>query len=323
MPATRIATGEHAVLFYEQEKELVEAVSNYLAEAIRKEETALVIATPVHRAAFVEMLEARHVDVAEAICSGSLLLLDAASTLSQFTAEDGINEERFRAVIGGAIQEVSTSGRAVRAFGEMVALLWNAGDVLAAIELESLWNELGHELPFALFCAYPAGLIADPDQAEALQQVCHLHSSVLEHKDSGAPTIDADFPATFAAPRAARHLVVSTLREQGHDEELIDEIALAVTELATNALRHARSPFSVLVEEGTTLRIAVRDNLPRAPNPALVAAGHGLGLVAALASRWGIDVAADGKVVWAEFAPKQDVPQSQPIIEAENATLWR
>lgn len=321
MPATRVPTGEHAVLFYEKDKELVEAVSNYLAQAIWEEETALVIATPAHCAAFVEALKARHIDVEGAISSESLVLLDAASALSQFTEEGGSNEEQFRTVIGGAIREVLTSGRAVRAFGEMVALLWDQGDVLAAIELEALWNNLGHELPFALFCAYPAGLVADPDQAEALQRVCHLHSSVLELKDSGTPIIDADFPVTFAAPRTARHLVVGKLREQGYEEELIGKIALAVTELATNALRHARSPFSILVEEGITLRVAVRDNLTQGPNPALVAAGHGLGLIAALASRWGIDVAADGKAVWAEFAPNQDVPKSRPITKAENATF--
>ena len=41
-------------------------------------------------------------------------------------------------------------------FGEMVWLLWDAGQVNAAIEVETLWNELGHQYPFSLLCAYPA-----------------------------------------------------------------------------------------------------------------------------------------------------------------------
>jgi hypothetical protein len=43
----------------------------------------------------------------------------------------------------------------VRVFGEMVSLLWDAGLIDAAVELEVLWNELGVQYPFSLLCAYP------------------------------------------------------------------------------------------------------------------------------------------------------------------------
>ena len=77
------------------------------------------------------------------------------------------------------MRDAAASGRRVRAYGEMVALLWDAGDVLGAIELETLWHELGRELSFSLFCSYPASSVSGPEHAQALHQVCHLHSAVL------------------------------------------------------------------------------------------------------------------------------------------------
>ena len=139
-------------------------------------------------------------------------------------------------------------------YGEMVALLWDAGGVLAAIELESLWNELAEDRQFSLLCGYPSASVTGPEHAEALQQICHLHSSVVEttpctdapnsHLEPNEKT--ADFAAEPGAPGAARRFVRDHLRQWGYaDEDLVDEVALAVSELATNAVVHAGTPFSV------------------------------------------------------------------------------
>ena len=80
-----------------------------------------------------------------------------------------------------------------------------------------------------------------------------------------------------------------------------------VTELATNAVAHAQSPFSVLARsDQQVIRISVRDASSvitelRHVGPA---EGHGLGLqmVDALASTWGVEVTAGGKAVWAQLA---------------------
>ena len=62
----------------------------------------------------------------------------------------------------------------------MVALLWDAGDVLATIELETLWNELARELPFSLYCAYPSALMSSAEHDGAMEQIRSLHSSVRD-----------------------------------------------------------------------------------------------------------------------------------------------
>jgi two-component sensor histidine kinase len=93
----------------------------------------------------------------------------------------------------------------------------------------------------------------------------------------------------------------------GHGGALIDDALIVITELAANAVVHACSPFSVSIRgEGSTVRILVRDRssvVPAIPEDSLTRpSGRGLRLISALASRWGVDPAPDGKAVWAELA---------------------
>jgi hypothetical protein len=53
-----------------------------------------------------------------------------------------VNGILFRSVVGRLMSKAARSGRPVRAYGEMVALLWDAGHLDAAIDVELLWNEL-------------------------------------------------------------------------------------------------------------------------------------------------------------------------------------
>ena len=61
----------------------------------------------------------------------------------------------FNQVVGSLVAQLAEGGRGVRAFGEMVAILWEQGNRAAAVRLEELWNELQKTQTFALFCAYP------------------------------------------------------------------------------------------------------------------------------------------------------------------------
>ncbi|MCW3018411.1 MAG: histidine kinase [Solirubrobacterales bacterium] len=310
-----VADGAHVVKFYEHDAELVASAGPYLAAAIHAEEVAVMIATEAHRRAFEAALEARGVDLPRAKANGRLVSLDAAATLSEFRTAGEIDHDAFREVVGGVVRSAAAAGRPVRAYGEMVALLWDAGDVLAAIELERLWHELAGELPFTLFCSYPAASVAGSEHAQALAQICHLHSSVLgsapeearESAAAGAQTgISALFSAEPGSPGLARRLVVDALRRWGAANTLVNDVALVVSELATNAVRHAESSFTVTVRaSGSTLRIAVHDGAPLTgivseawliPQPL-----HGLSLVDALCTRWGVEDTRDGKLVWAEL----------------------
>jgi hypothetical protein len=125
----RRAEHNHIVQFYEAEDALVENVGRFLGAGLRSDEPVIVIATPEHRMAFSERLVASGVDVAAVCSSGQLTMLDARHTLSQILVDEVPEWTRFRSVIGAAIKS-SRIGRAdarVRAYGEMVDLLWRDG----------------------------------------------------------------------------------------------------------------------------------------------------------------------------------------------------
>jgi anti-sigma regulatory factor (Ser/Thr protein kinase) len=85
-----------------------------------------------------------------------------------------------------------------------------------------------------------------------------------------------------------------------------DCLELVVSELATNAVIHAGSPFEVAVVHGPRIRVEVSDASSQPPVMGAPAAfdatgGRGLHLVDACAEKWGYDLLTNGKVVWASL----------------------
>ncbi len=291
---------DHVVQFYNDDGELTERVGGYLREAVLDGGVAIVIATAAHRAAFEARLADAGADVAAAVERGAYLAFDAEETLGRFMVDGQPDRAGFEEAVGSLIATTARSGAPVRAYGEMVALLWDDGLVGAAIELEALWNELGCRYPFSLFCAYPAQLVAGNGQFDAFNEVCVLHAGIVDASPAGAQT--RAFSLSPSAPAEARHFAVDVIRRMGA-AHLAGDVALVATELAANALVHARSPFTIALSPGDeVVRISVRDEsgLPESGLPA--APLHGLGAVASLARRWGVVPFGDtGKAVWAEL----------------------
>lgn len=300
----------HVVRFYDHDDELARRVGGDLAEALADGGVAVVVATGAHRDAIEARLSAAGCDVAEAGSSGRYLGLDAAATMDQFLVGDRPDPAAFEQVIGGVIRRAAAAGQPVRVFGEMVALLWSAGLVGAAIEVEALWNELATLAPFWLTCGYPAASVHGAGHAKALETVCGLHTAVTGHLPTGTVTGPARCTSraialSGTAPREARRFVTSALGQWG-DLELAADAEVIVGELAANAFVHARSGFTVTVSRmAHSVRIAVRDNGATADSAqgcGLVAdPGHGLGVVAAVSSRWAAEQLPAGTTVWAEL----------------------
>src|SRR5947208_1114947 len=131
MTANQAALGprDHVVQFYDCADVLVEAVGDYLANGLRDGDLAVVVATPEHAAAFVEELGNAGVDAEAAARSGSLIVLDAADTLAAFMDDDRPDAAAFDTVIGNVLRAAADGGRRVRAYGEMLAVLWELGNV--------------------------------------------------------------------------------------------------------------------------------------------------------------------------------------------------
>ncbi|WP_307057635.1 ATP-binding protein [Streptomyces achromogenes] len=127
--------------------------------------------------------------------------------------------------------------------------------------------------------------------------------------DSEGDRAEWTFPADPGAVRTARRAVREQLRAWGLDS-VGDLAALLVSELVTNALRHATGPIGVrLVRpahlEGVLL-VEVSDPLPDPPRERIARpedeSGRGLQLVASSSRRWGTRPGDTGKTVWFELA---------------------
>ena len=301
MGTENLNVGRHVVQFYGRDEELAERVTDYLLGALDGGGVAIIIATPEHRREFETWLGQAGVDLAAARDDGSYLALDAGQTLHELMPAERLDPGAFDRVIGSVIRGAGAGGRPVRAFGEMVALLWDDGLVSDAVQLEERWNELGDRHPFSLFCGYRADS-ATRDLA-AFAEVCRLHGEILHGEIAGSRSRTArTFAFSREAPAAARHFAVAAVNTWGAGD-LADDAALAVTELAANAIVHAGSAFTVILSaRADLLRISVRDASPLA-GPGLRAAPlHGLGAVDALASRWGVEsLGSAGKTVWVDI----------------------
>lgn len=305
-PPLRLEDGSHVVHFYEDERGLVRLVAAYLAASLLDGEGVLVVATEDHGQAFETGLAAAGVGVQAAVDAGQLVLLGADETLDQFMVAGAPSTDRFDSAVGSWVRRLGQAGRPVRAYGEMVARLWQEGNVAGAVQLEGLWNELAERTPFGLFCAYPLELMSDTSAWEAFGTVCDLHSHVIDGaRDPEAESIRR-FVGRPQAARLARRYVSAIVREWGCTA-IEDDVIIAVGELVANAVQHGGGGhFSVgLSRTPLGLRVMVSDSSPAPPrlrDPAsLGPSGRGLRMVETVTAEWGYDIDGRGKVVWVEL----------------------
>ena len=182
----------HAVRFYQDTASLCHIVATFLGEGLKRSEPALVIATLEQRVGIAAALAADGFDVELFRQAGFLFELDAAETLARFMHEgDEPDPHEFSEVIGGMLQQIAgrRAGRIIRAYGQMVDVLWQAGAHVAAVRVEVLWNQLAATHRFSLLCGYSMGNFY---QDGALGDICRQHTHVVSADGESARVPDAD-----------------------------------------------------------------------------------------------------------------------------------
>jgi len=157
----------------------IEAVGHELAHTLGIPLPAIVIATPEHCDAIKQSLAAHYFDVPRLEAANDLIIVDAADTLARFMVDGMPDAVRFRDSMI-PMMELACRGRTecvIRAYGEMVDLLWQDNQTAAAIRLEMLWNQLAQTHAFALLCGYSMGhFYKGVGQHQVRQQHTHLVS---------------------------------------------------------------------------------------------------------------------------------------------------
>ena len=174
-----IHSRHHAVQFYENDSSLFATVAGFLSQGLVEGHPAILIATAEHTAAILEHLNGRMIDVEKARALGELSVLDAHRTLAMFMVDGKPDHALFEGSIGriiGDLLEGRSARTLVRAYGEMVDVLWKDGREDAAIQLELLWNGLAGRYGFALLCGYAMGNFFK--QTDRYEEVCRQHTHV-------------------------------------------------------------------------------------------------------------------------------------------------
>jgi len=173
-----IAPCDHLVQIYEEEGAFLDTLEGFVAGGLRAGDAIVLIATPAHRRSLEDRLRAVGMDLAHASATDQYIALDASETLARFMVDGWPDDARFKALVKDLLSRAGRNGRPVRAFGEMVAIMWQQGHHAATVRLEHLWHRFCQEEGFSLLCAYPKSGFTE-DATESIREICAAHSKVV------------------------------------------------------------------------------------------------------------------------------------------------
>jgi hypothetical protein len=248
----------HLVQFYETDAFLAESVKDFVLAGLERGESALIVATKEHRMAIDELIEASDLDVQTLRNEGRYVLLDAAETLSRFMVDGEPEPALFSAAVGSLVAHAAENGDGVRIFGEMVALLWDEGNVAAALRLEELWNELAQAHPFSLLCGYPMSGFGD---AHPFKEVCALHTRVIPTESFTALSDPDDRmrAITELQQRSLSHGQEKHRRALQLNDEVVQGLATAKMALELEAYELLEQTLASTLERATKLVSSLMD----------------------------------------------------------------
>ncbi|MGD0119884.1 MAG: ATP-binding protein [Candidatus Binatus sp.] len=225
----------HLVQFYEDDAFLIDSLGQWFSDGLNAGDTCVYIGTEAHRISLEKSLRDQGFVLDALRVEGRLISLEASEVLSSFVVDEWPDEVLFIRAIENILARAPRFG-GIRAFGEMVALLWANGSRDAAVRLEEIWNTFLESHPLSLCCAYPLRGFASDSDASLFLKVCAQHSPVLPAESYAALTTTADrLRAISVLQHKSRVLETEKAgREQAekslhlHQKELSDFIENAV-----------------------------------------------------------------------------------------------
>lgn len=192
------APHEHLVHLYEgAEHSLTLRTGDYLAAGLQAGEAVLVIATGEHLAAFTARIAESGADLDAARRERRFLALDAAATLAAIAPGGEPDRVCFERTVGAVLAQFDAraAGRGVRAYGEMVGILWASSRFTAALQLEALWNELLGDGGITLLCGYPIDVFGEEFCSADVGPLLSSHTQLLS---AGGAALDGALERAMA-----------------------------------------------------------------------------------------------------------------------------
>ena len=245
-PNDAAIASSHIVQFYENDSFLCETVADFLADGIRAGQPVVIIATEPHRKDIALRLKAKGLDTEGSMRRESCLWLDARETLTTFMVGTTPDRDLFYARVGAALESSrrSTPHSGVRAYGEMVDLLWKDGNAKGAVQLEALWNELGRTQRFTLLCAYALGNFSEETHGSGFIDICRQHEHVIPTEEYTQADEDARLREISRLQQQAQMLKSEIARREELEQRLREALAREqAARAATEAAMRAKSEF--------------------------------------------------------------------------------
>ena len=173
--------GHLVQLYGADERLLITNVAEYLWEGLTRGEAIIVIASQEHREAFSAELAAVGADPQSLRYRDQVTFLDAAAVLGTFMVDAMPEADLFDQTVGATVRELAGDPNfsGVRAYGEMVGVLWAEQQYFAATRLEQLWNDLMKTVDFGLFCGYPIDVFGKDFEIHSLDALLCAHDHLV------------------------------------------------------------------------------------------------------------------------------------------------
>lgn len=174
-----IAPCDHLVQFYDNDKVFFDTLEGFAGCGLLADDSVIIIATKEHLNILNHRLVDQGFNIEKLIANGQYFPLDAHETLAKFMVNDWPDQALFEKHITQVLDLASKGGRKVRAFGEMVAILWQQGHNGATVALEHLWCHLHGKKQLSLYCAYPKNGFTQSAN-HSLDSICKSHSKIID-----------------------------------------------------------------------------------------------------------------------------------------------
>jgi MEDS: MEthanogen/methylotroph, DcmR Sensory domain len=173
--------GQHAVQLSSDPAFLADAVARFAAVGLRGGEGIVLVARRERWDAIQERLVDEGLDPRAAIERGQLHVWDATTLLDAFLVDGRPDAAAFEGTVARRLDELALRYPKIRAFGEMVDVLWQRGDRDAAIGLEAIWNETLRRRAshLSLLCAYSIDPLSDDAYGGPIESICQAHSHLI------------------------------------------------------------------------------------------------------------------------------------------------
>lgn len=181
-----IAPCNHLVQIYESDDVILASLEGFVISGLKNNESVIVIATSEHVKALNRRLILRGFDINELQKNNQYIPFDANEALAMFMKKDWPDDALFMEFVKSVVFRArGENTRRVRAYGEMVAILWAKGMNGATVHLEHLWNKFCESEVFCLFCAYPKTGFTQ-NVHESIGHICSMHTKLLagDHKST-------------------------------------------------------------------------------------------------------------------------------------------